>query len=227
MLTGCAIAAGVFLLLAVGLAAGLFFTRIARTSSDPFSPSVPLVSIQAAGTPTPYPTRRSYSTALPYNTSTPYPTALPYPTTGPMSTPTPIDAPYQVIVRPSFFSGCSLTVKNQFPDLDGVVVLANHDSQVVVLAVYVRANDSVSTSGIDTGSYDTFVTLGTDWDALAGRFLNNSVYFRFKEPNVFDTCPGGFSGASYQYLDVTLNYTEGSGSDSIDILPDDFPRLAP
>ncbi len=89
LLTGCAIGAGVFLLLAIGLAVVFFLLRM---GGNPSVPSSPVVAIQAVGTSTPYPTRRPYSTALPYKTSTPYPTNLPYPTTGRMATPVPSQA---------------------------------------------------------------------------------------------------------------------------------------
>jgi hypothetical protein len=223
-LTTCAILVGCFLLLTIALAV-IYFILLAN---QPGGRSA--IAIELVGTSTPYPTRKPYSTALPYKTPTPYPTVIPYPTTGALATVAPTVSetePLFVFTIPSFnFGGCRLDVKNQYTDLDSVVVLANVDTNASVAAVYVRARDSFSSSGIPTGTYYTYVAMGQDWEPITGRFIHNAAYLRFKEPVTFDTCSSGFFG-SYQYLEITLHITEGSGSDTINVQPDNFPRLSP
>lgn len=171
--------------------------------------------IEFIGTSTPYPTHKPYPTDTPYKTATPYPPALSYPITG-------------VLARVSTggYSGCELRIKNQIINLDSVIILSTVDTNVIAMTVYVRANDSLSTSGISTGTYYTYVTTGRDWDNHIGRFSNNAMYYRFEEQNTFDTCTSGLYG-SYQYLEITLNITEGSGSDIVSVPPDSFPSVSP
>jgi hypothetical protein len=221
--TACLIAAG-FLISTVILVIILFIS-LANLSGGSHA-----IAIESIGTSTPYPTRKPYTTAAPYNTPTPYPTAVPYPTTGALTMPTKdiSDQPF-VYVIPSF-GGCRLRVKNQNIDLDSVVILSDVETNAIEVAVYVRANDSISESGISTGTYHTYVATGQDWDVITSRFINYADYFRFKDPVVFDTCPSfgyGFSYGSYQYFEVTLNITEGQGADIIIVAPESFPGYSP
>jgi hypothetical protein len=196
-----------------------------------------LVAVEGIGSATPYPTSTPYRTATPYRTSTPYAPGIPYPTTGPLSTPQPTRAassgtvweqPVRVApgVGPFSSTGCHLDIKNQNLNLDALVILAVSETSEIEKAIYVRANDSFSGSGIGTGTYYTYVALGLNWDALSGTFLYDAGRFRFKDAVVFDTCAGGMYG-SYQYLEVTLNVGTGAGSESVGVSPEDFPRVAP
>jgi hypothetical protein len=225
----CAILAGCFFLLAIALAGFVFVSLPGQPGGRPF------IYAQMEDTSTPYPTRRPYSTAGPYRTSTPYVTALPYPTTGPLATimPTPTgSSALPHYVAPPFISplsgGCDLIVINQYPDLDGVVLLENASTKKISKAVYVRANDTFSTSGISAGTYNAYVALGRDWDALTGRFRNHAIYQRFTDQDVFTSCPAIYSIFSRrESLTITLNVSGGSGSASENVMPDGFPRLSP
>ncbi len=121
-------------------------------------------------------------------------------------------------------SGCILHAKNQNPDLDGVVILAEIDTHAVVAAVYVRSNDSVSQVRIPAGTYQLFAGMGQDWDGWTGRFLTRANYFRFVDPVTLDSC--SFSGSNLwgsQRIDVTLNTADGTTSDTVPIAPDAMP----
>jgi hypothetical protein len=108
-----------------------------------------------------------------------------------------------------------------------VVVLSDVDTNVVEAAVYVRANDSFSKAGISAGTYQTFIALGQDWDVASGRFWNYANYFRFRDPAVFKTCPLGLSFGSYESLKITLNVSEGPGSDTVSVAPESIPGINP
>jgi len=193
----------------------------------------PALAIELVGTSTPYPTRTPYRTGTPYRTPTPYPTVVPYPTTGALAPVAPaIGASEQPFVPllPHVSGGCLLIIKNQNTDVDSVILLSNVDTNAIAAAVYVRASDSFSEWGIPTGTYYTYIAVGQDWDAIAGRFKNNADYFRFKDSVVFDTCPSSRYSIAYpefQYYEVTLNISEGSGSDTIYVPPDSFPSYSP
>jgi hypothetical protein len=203
----------------------IFFIFLGNQSSGR-----PAFAIEIIGTPTLYPTSKPYSTATPYQTATPYPSAIPYPTTGVLA-PSVAAAgatklPF-VPILPSFgSSGCELRIKNQNTNLDSVIILSDIDTNFIAMAVYVRASDSLSKSGISTGTYYTYVATGRDWDNNTGRFNNNAMYYRFEEPTTFDACSSGLYGR-YQYLEITLNITEGSGSNIISVPADSFPSVSP
>ena len=212
----------VFFTLALG-AVALFYL-----ASQPGGLSA--VKIEVVGSATPYPTRTPYRTASPYRTqiaypsATAYPTPAPYPTTGPIRGPSPTGHFY-VPLPYSLSAGCRINVKNQNTELDAVVIISSVDKGTTVKSLYVRARDSYSASGISTGKYYTFVTIGQNWDSVNSRFSQSAGYFRFEDPVVFTTCSSSLTFGSYQHLDITLNYKEGTGSDTLSVPPDSFPQL--
>jgi len=181
-----------------------------------------VIAIEQIGTSTPYPTRAPYRTDLPYTTATSYPTAIPYPTTGAMSTAAP-GQPFQWAL--DFKRDCQIRVKNQSTDLDSVVILSTIDTNVIVAAMFVRANDSFEKWGIPAGSYYTYVALGLDWDNMTGRFKNNASYFRFEEPTTFNTCLAGHG--DYDFSEITLLPAEESAPGIIYLQPESFPGIFP
>jgi hypothetical protein len=218
---GCLLAAAGLGVMALALTVIVIIALTGRPGGRP--------AIEIVGTQTPYPTKAPYRTPLPYKTSTPYPTAAFYPTTGPVSTPTATPSTQHhyvpVLPFPDFLGGCELRIKNQNTNLDSILILSTVDTRAIAAAVYVRANDAFTYGDIEVGTYYIFVALGLDWDETAGRFSSYPSYFRFKDANTFSSCTHGYYGG-YQYLDITLNYTEGSGSDTLAVLPDSFPDLA-
>jgi hypothetical protein len=218
--TACLVAASlVFLTLTLAVVAVLFLVNQMVVQPG----GRPAIAIEQIGTSTPYPTRAPYRTDIPYKTATPYPTAASYPTTGPFSTATP-GQPFQ-IVPPIFFYGCQLRIKNQNPDLDSVVILSNVDTNAIMAAMYVRANDSFNKSGISSGSYYAYVALGLDWDNTTGRFKNNAFYFRFEEPASLNMCPTLYG--SYDFYEIILNSADETGSNTIYVQPGSFPSISP
>ena len=188
------------------------------------------VGAEVVGSATPYPTRTPYRTASPYRTQTAYPSATPYPTRAPYPTTGPIrgvrpTGQFYVPLPYSLSAGCRINVKNQNTELDAVVVISSVDKGTTAASVYVRARDSYSTSGISSGTFYTFVTIGQNWDSANSRFSQNAGYFRFEDPVVFTTCSSSLTFGSHQTLDITLNYKEGTGSDTISVPPDSFPKL--
>lgn len=195
------------------------------------------VRVELIGNPTPYPTRTPYPTptiyrtASPYRTQTTYPTATtyptqaPYPTTGAIRAPRPTGIAIYVppISMPSL-GGCRANIRNQNSVQDAVVILTNSEATPTTYSAYVRAGEFYTVSGITAGTYNTFVTIGENWDAVNSRFTQGVYYFRFEEATTFTTCSSSSFG-SYQYLDITLRLTEGPGSSTISVAPDNFPKL--
>lgn len=92
--------------------------------------------------------------------------------------------------------------------------------------VFVRANDSFNSSGLETGEYYIYIALGLGWDEQNNNFLYTALLSRFKDPLLFEECSGGIYGG-YQYMDITLNVETGAGTAMTDVSPADFPDLAP
>jgi hypothetical protein len=170
------------------------------------------VAIRLVGTSTPYPTNTPYFTATAYRRPTSYPQATPYQTTG--------------ILWQKYKVGCKLIIKNQNTSQDSVVILTDTKTSNPIAAVYVRANDSFTFTGFPAGTYFTYIAIGLDWDNSTSRFDHYADYTRFEEPDTFDACPS-LNYGSYQYLEITLNLTEGEGSDTVYVQPDSFPSIAP
>ncbi len=209
----------------------------------------PAIAIEFVGTSTTYPTHTPYFTATTYEITTPYPTVAFYPTTGAIATrvpPTPTTCVTATLVpgkllplAPDFClslplyppnpilnsnSSCELLVTNQNTDLDSVVILSDVDTNAIMAAVYVRASDSFRKSGISIGTYYTYIAIGQDWDTITSRFKNNAIYLRYKESNTLSACSGGMY-SSDQQLEITLTASIGSGSDTINVSPDNFPSI--
>jgi hypothetical protein len=227
--TACGVVAGI-VLLAVILLAGLGFILSRRQPGGS-----PAISVEIVGPQTPYPTQPPYATATrypapsAYPTSSPYPTTIPYPTTGPLTSSGAAQYPWvSSLGNRSFTNGwCELNVKNQNIYLDSIVILADVDTNAIVKTVYVRANDSLlNESGISTGTYYIYVTMGMDWDGLSGGFMIDPVLIRFKDTVVFSACKN-LSFGDQENITITLNVSEGTGSDTIYVPPENFPRLSP
>jgi hypothetical protein len=225
--TACLITAG--LLLATICLVGVFFVFLLRQPD-----ARPLLSIEFLGTATPYPTQRPYltaavyATARPYPSATIYPSALPYATSGPVAVFVQADltSNHQIPRKYNPMANCELRIKNQNKNEDAVILLVEEGTTISTAAVYIRANDSINKTGIPSGTYHTYITLGRDWDSLNGRFLTDPFYFRFKDPTTLTTCSAGYS-SSHEYLEITLYITQGTGTEAEMVDPNDFPSISP
>jgi hypothetical protein len=226
------IAVGGLLLLGIGLVAVILLFNANQSGAR-----VPII-LMASDTSTHIPSLTPSVTPVPSETTTPQPTTRPYRReSGNIPTVIPTNRPaadgeinQSPILRQAFLGkGCSLFAKNQNPELDAAVFLADIETHAVVAAVYVRSNDSTNHGGIPPGTYQIFAALGQDWDGWTGRFMTNGVYYRFVEPVVFDTCPTSVSDVfgDYQYVEVTLLAAEAKASNIIPIAHDEMPRFTP
>ena len=101
-------------------------------------------------------------------------------------------------------SGANVLKVENKQSTDVVVSLAPANSTAAVLMMYVRAGQTGTAKGIHDGSYNVFVTSGSDWDTGARSFTRDCEYRRFT-----DTID--LTSTSRQYTVETL--TLGAGSD--------------
>ncbi len=113
-----------------------------------------------------------------------------------------------------------LTIHNNWT-MDTVAVLTDEDAKPLV-AVYLRSRETLNTTGIKDGSYGLYFTVGSLWDAKAGKFRSVLGYYRYNAPLVFETKD---SGDSIEYSVFELDLYEAGASN---FMPDifQFPDLS-
>jgi len=222
LLNGCAVAAGLFLLISALLFFGYNLT-IHRGGLPAVLGSQPSLTASPTATPTPWP---SY-TPRPRPTNTPTATLAPPPQTGAIPSPTPLPSDSynnNTYLSPPGFDGyCEMTISNQYQDADAVVILESQQTYEPAISVYVRANETFKVGGLNKGIYETYVTIGTDWDPGSGRFRYAAGYFRFQDPVEFQTCEASFLSSGYNYIEITLAATEGKASPVESVSEEAFP----
>ena len=75
---------------------------------------------------------------------------------------------------------------------DSVVVLQNQESEQVIMAVYVRANESITFSGVPGGTYVVLVSTGGGWLGNARRFSSVVDQFQLLTPIQYQTSAGRY-----------------------------------
>jgi len=216
--SNCLIAAASYVLVMLVLGVVIFIALTSQASGKP------VISIVLVGTPTSYPTFSPYRTATPFPFATPYPTVASYPTTGPIEK----HQPGTVFIHPyASLDGCLLIVNNQNPDLDSVAIFTDVSTQKIVAAMYVRASDSFTITGIQPGKYYAYIAEGLDWNEVTGLFKTNALYSQIVDPVKFDTCGWLYSGigGGYQTYEITLNTSGGEGVPAVILPPDHFPNV--
>ncbi|WP_031078406.1 hypothetical protein [Streptomyces sp. NRRL WC-3742] len=99
----------------------------------------------------------------------------------------------------------TLKVKNT-GETDAVVSLAVDGASVV--SVYAAKGQEASVDGIKDGTYDAYVSTGTDWDPDAKLFTQGCKFSRFQDKQDYD------SKGSGTVWTVTTKTTDGEGSKS-------------
>jgi len=104
-------------------------------------------------------------------------------------------------------------------DLDAVAVLQRNDSAVLV-AVYVRGQDSFTLTSIPDGTYELYFTLGEDWDSTEAKFTRRRNLSRFDDPFPFQT-----TATTYSTWSVTLHPVAGGTAGTESVPEGEFPDL--
>jgi hypothetical protein len=111
----------------------------------------------------------------------------------------------------------SLKIENRY-STDVVVSIATANSKSAALMVYVRAGGTSTTNGIHDGTYDVFMTTGSDWDSGAKSFTRDCDYEQFTEPAVFRS-----TSTQYTVITLTLNMGVGGNTSANPADPGTFP----
>jgi hypothetical protein len=107
-----------------------------------------------------------------------------------------------------------LTIHNKWT-MDTVAVLTDANIKPLV-AVYIRAKDSLNITKIKDGNYNLYFTVGNDWDEKDGRFGSILGYYRYRSPLVFETAENE-DDIEYSVFELDLYEADASN-----FLPDQF-----
>jgi hypothetical protein len=209
-------------------------------------------------TPTPTPTNTPTSTPTSTPTLTPTTTPTLTPTTTPTPTPTHTATPTMtrtplprrlntgiVVKKDSGWKVSStapilaLTIANERSE-DAVAVLTLNS--IAMFAVYIRAGQSFTISGIVKNSYVLYIGFGEDWDSNTAKFTRAAQYVRHNEPITFEsmdtsTEPGRIVIDGYEFqlppgiqkgTPLTSRvwvYLDGRNDKTHDITASEFPNL--
>jgi hypothetical protein len=104
--------------------------------------------------------------------------------------------------------------------MDTVAVLTDKNVKPLV-AVYIRAKESLKITKIEDGNYGLYFTIGNLWDSDKNEFSNILGYYRYKPPLIFQT---NETANDIEYSIFELDLYEAGASNFV---PDnfDFPDL--
>lgn len=108
-------------------------------------------------------------------------------------------------------------------DLDAVAILTPLSTNEILLAVYIRANDSNTVWRISDGEYSLYFTLGKNWDDELKEFRRNQIYQRFEDPINFISIRSSEGSIKYNILSVTLHEVAEGRANTIFVDEDEFP----
>jgi hypothetical protein len=108
-----------------------------------------------------------------------------------------------------------LQVKNG-NGVDTVLNIVKSGAKKPAISVYIRGKSSVNVSRIKDGTYQVFLTTGTDFDGK--RFVRNCGFTKFDDTFKFTT-----TSSQYTIWKLTLHVSTGGNASTTDVDPDSFP----
>ena len=122
------------------------------------------------------------------------------------------------VVKPPVRAGPGEAIVINNGSTDAVVTLALGDSRAAAMAVYVRAGSPATVKGIGDGSYQVYVTSGTDWDTPDRLFTRNCAFERFDRAVAFVT-----TATHYTEERITITPSAGGNVRESRVPPSQFP----
>ncbi|WP_433792947.1 hypothetical protein [Actinoplanes sp. CA-252034] len=101
-------------------------------------------------------------------------------------------------------------------NVDTVIKLVKSGSKKPAVSVYIRGNKKVTTGRIKDGTYQVFMSSGTDWDGK--RFTRDCQFSKFDSSLKFTT-----TSRQYTIWELSLKVRLGGNASSSEVDPDTFP----
>jgi hypothetical protein len=112
-----------------------------------------------------------------------------------------------------------LKIDNSGGSKDVSMSLATAGAKTTAFAVYVRSGSSYTVTGIKDGTYDVYMTSGTDWDPVGPGFSRDCGFSKFDDTLAFKTTSG-----QYTIWTLTLKASAAGNARTAEVNPDDFPK---
>ena len=137
----------------------------------------------------------------------------------------PVRLPNGTFLVKKLFGGLGeLTVENGL-DLDAVIILAGSmGSEIPLMAVYIRSNDSYTLTGIRDGTYIVYFCIGENWDKDSKKFTARTRYERFEDELQFETTETTYS-TYYTTYELTLHPVIGGTAETEYLNEEEFPTI--
>ncbi|HKS98334.1 MAG TPA: hypothetical protein VJT31_02290, partial [Rugosimonospora sp.] len=102
--------------------------------------------------------------------------------------------------------------------VDAAISIAPASGGNSVLTVYVRAKGTFTATHIVDGTYNIFVTTGSDWDTGAKAFTRDCDFSKFDTPATYRT-----TSSTYTQYSITLTPVSGGNATTSGVDPNQFP----
>jgi hypothetical protein len=112
-----------------------------------------------------------------------------------------------------------LKIDNTGGSKDVSMSLATAGAKTTAFAVYVRAGSSYTVTGVKDGTYDIYMTSGTDWDPVGPGFSRDCGFSKFDDPLAFKT-----TNSQYTIWTLTLKASAAGNASTAEVNPDEFPQ---
>jgi hypothetical protein len=102
---------------------------------------------------------------------------------------------------------------------DATVGLVSGQAGAPVVTVYVGQGGTYTLHHVPDGTYQIYITSGSDWDAGARLFSRDCVFQQFDQPLIFTT-----TRSEYTTYTITLTPVAGGNATESDVDPGSFPH---
>jgi hypothetical protein len=103
------------------------------------------------------------------------------------STPPPRFLPNGTVITQSGTRGQGKLIIDNGSARDAVIKLIDPKMNRAIASVYVKAKNKAELTAIPDGSYELFVTQGSDWDSAVAKFTDSASYSKFDQVVDFAT----------------------------------------
>jgi hypothetical protein len=101
---------------------------------------------------------------------------------------------------------------------DAVVSIVAGKTKQPAVVVYLRGKQNFTVRGVRDGTYQIYMTAGSDWDSAARTFSRGCVFERFDDTFKFNT-----TSTTYTVWEVTVSAVSGGNATATPVSPDQFP----
>jgi len=119
-------------------------------------------------------------------------------------------------------SGLGQLVIDNGGSTDALVDLVLGRGHAATMAIYVRARSSSTTTGIGDGTYQVYVTSGTDWDS-GHHLITRNCYFEKFDKSIPFTTRNLSNETQYTRERITLTAVPGGNVTVSQVRPEQFP----